>query len=896
MPYLSGYEIYDSPTAAASHVLPVPTHATNDILVAMLNADGNTAPGLPTSTGGGTWVSVQTAAAVGGESFRLSYLVCTSAAETCTTALASETVAGWIGCVKGNGGTLAYDTSTARTTDDSTEPFAGIALTPGVTNTLLLQFLCSDGAIGPMIEPPYRNLAACDTGANSVGAALMYPVSTSAVSAKNWYSGVVNDNTMAAAITLKDDGSEDAVPAYLDPASVVVYGYNGGVGTKNGWTWDTVTPHPIAAFGQRDFEQVWSFDGTATYTDETTDAADPGTADVTLTNATGAILYLGMDVTFEHATVQISTAQNGANYVWEYYNGSTWATLTVTGVLTATGAVNLNWTIPTDWATTAVNSVTKYYVRFRQTGAITTTPIFSTIQCGGGVVTWITTAAAADAHQLPYANCMQVTMTQSTALNLVGQSAAISPAVDWDTGVLLFHHRGQLARDYKVDICKSEQDYPPTSIRRRGGMILVLVDSDGEYEGYVIHSKQSVSNSANDFNTACIAINNGAEPFLKGGTLNRSAIAQVYLLGQTEFGAMIVYSNNFMVVSSCIVSGGGTVTGMSFDEFVEAVNNSLMYSIALRQLGPACSVLVPLQFGGGTGACRTAFDGNTLLWPEQYDGQTQHAYNGDDDILNCIFYGQTSSDTFLFTNCGFKAGQPQTWGFHASHSANAVLDFTGSKVEGFNVVLRSTVTLADMAFSSCPSFTLNSAVLSGIAFTSTKVSAASPADAADITDSTFTSSGTGHAIEIGGTVADIALNGLTFTGYAGTNGSTGNEAIYVNIASGSMTISITGGGTTPSIRTAGATVNVVNNTTVTLTGLVNGSEVRVYDSGTDAVIAGTDSVSGNEFAFADAAANVVYIRIFHTTYLPADIIGYTIPASDTDVPVSQVFDRNYRND
>jgi hypothetical protein len=48
----------------------------------------------------------------------------------------------------------------------------------------------------------------------------------------------------------------------------------------------------------------------------------------------------------------------------------------------------------------------------------------------------------------------------------------------------------------------------------------------------------------------------------------------------------------------------------------------------------------------------------------------------------------------------------------------------------------------------------------------------------------------------------------TWTGYAASDGSTGNEAVFVNIATGSMNLVISGG-TVPSVRTAGATVTVV---------------------------------------------------------------------------------------
>lgn len=93
----------------------------------------------------------------------------------------------------------------------------------------------------------------------------------------------------------------------------------------------------------------------------------------------------------------------------------------------------------------------------------------------------------------------------------------------------------------------------------------------------------------------------------------------------------------------------------------------------------------------------------------------------------------------------------------------------------------------------------------------------SPANAALISNTAFTSDGTGHAIEITGTAANMTLTGNTYSGYAASDGSTGNESIFVNIATGSMNLTVSGGGT-PSIRTAGAAVTVISGAvTVTAT-------------------------------------------------------------------------------
>ncbi|MES2966647.1 MAG: hypothetical protein V4668_02580, partial [Patescibacteria group bacterium] len=113
----------------------------------------------------------------------------------------------------------------------------------------------------------------------------------------------------------------------------------------------------------------------------------------------------------------------------------------------------------------------------------------------------------------------------------------------------------------------------------------------------------------------------------------------------------------------------------------------------------------------------------------------------------------------------------------------------------------------------------------------TAVLASSPANAALISDTSFTSDGTGHAIEITGTAANFTLTNNTYTGYAASDGSTGNEAVYVNTSALSMNLTISGG-TVPSIRvaagvsvtliTSSRTVKVVVNS---ISGAVTGANV-----------------------------------------------------------------------
>lgn len=92
-------------------------------------------------------------------------------------------------------------------------------------------------------------------------------------------------------------------------------------------------------------------------------------------------------------------------------------------------------------------------------------------------------------------------------------------------------------------------------------------------------------------------------------------------------------------------------------------------------------------------------------------------------------------------------------------------------------------------------------------------------DLSKVTDCDFTSDGSNHAVKLT-SVGDGTMDWKNYlTSYASSDGSTGNEAIYVNVGSGTLTINVPAGYDTPSIRTAGATVTVISGqvtTTITV--------------------------------------------------------------------------------
>jgi very-short-patch-repair endonuclease len=310
----------------------------------------------------------------------------------------------------------------------------------------------------------------------------------------------------------------------------------------------------------------------------------------------------------------------------------------------------------------------------------------------------------------------------------------------------------------------------------------------------------------------------------------------------------------------------------------------------MQQSGSAVTVWIPLQIGGNE-KIGISMNLKTFQWPRQADVALGYVdFHVDNNKLGIEFYGTSSSDYLYFTNCLFTSESSYYWRFNASHSASTVMSFAGSTVVNATVTLRSTVTLATMTFINCSSFTQNNAAISASKFTNTKITSDNPAD---ISTCAFTSGGTGHAIEIT-TAGTYTFASNTFSGYGAD--ATTNAAVYNN-SGGAVTLNITGGVASPTIRNgAGASTTVNNNRTITLTGLQNPTEIRVFLAGTATEVGGTgaENVTTGTHNFSAAYDLNIDIVVLALGYQNLRILNYDVLA-DATLPISQVLDRQYAN-
>lgn len=125
-------------------------------------------------------------------------------------------------------------------------------------------------------------------------------------------------------------------------------------------------------------------------------------------------------------------------------------------------------------------------------------------------------------------------------------------------------------------------------------------------------------------------------------------------------------------------------------------------------------------------------------------------------------------------------------------------------------------------------------------------------------------------------------------------------AVFNDTASGTLTISVSGG-TAPSVRNAPGATTVVNaDVTVTFDGMRDLTEVRVYAAGTKTELAGIENATAGSpdnrsFAASVAASTSVDYTLVNVNYEIIRVEGFTWPAADQTILVQQRFDRNNFN-
>jgi len=155
-------------------------------------------------------------------------------------------------------------------------------------------------------------------------------------------------------------------------------------------------------------------------------------------------------------------------------------------------------------------------------------------------------------------------------------------------------------------------------------------------------------------------------------------------------------------------------------------------------------------------------------------------------------------------------------------------------------------------------------------------------------NNTWSPSGAAGIIHTDSVSASVTYDNLQFSG---------NDYDILWLGTGTLTIQATNGSNpTTYYAPNGGTVSIQNAVTLTLTGLVSGSEVRIYDHGTGNERAGVEN-SGEtfEFTYNYSANDYVDIVVHNIHYVYLRIENVLLGNTPSTIPIQQRYDRWYDN-
>lgn len=328
-----------------------------------------------------------------------------------------------------------------------------------------------------------------------------------------------------------------------------------------------------------------------------------------------------------------------------------------------------------------------------------------------------------------------------------------------------------------------------------------------------------------------------ATPFDSSGAIDWTNITKI-IHCHHKFGtsaALTGIAIRDLALHGNTVFKSGTADDYSIpDELSNAMEDWGQYLLVARQTDGQVLNRVGFQIGDGTIETHYKASATAYALPLSYSANNSRKFWN-------VPASQVEFRLKASPNCVFDLSAhlmttttKQTFIIDPASSISADYNFSGLVLSGWDIIGKAGVVFNGATFDSCYEVTLNGGGLQGaIVSNSLDPVAVNTDDPEAITNTSFISAGTGHAIEATAP-GTFAFEGNTFTGY-GADGST--DAAFYNNSGGLITLTVPAGETAPTIRNgAGASTVIdtpVENQKVTLNGVVVGSRVQIYDLTSD---------------------------------------------------------------
>lgn len=392
-------------------------------------------------------------------------------------------------------------------------------------------------------------------------------------------------------------------------------------------------------------------------------------------------------------------------------------------------------------------------------------------------------------------------------------------------------------------------------------------------------------------------------PYDESGTMDWSNVTRIaYLLHKrtTATNAVILRVKNALLLDKVIMVDGSSASPCSpaFLQSVLGGDNPTVgghgaYLLATVQGKGQSLARFGIQYGNGTRKAFTDLSATSHELPLRADGSMAKRFwktENNSDAGEYRIYA-SATDTYKANACVIATDTRQDFIIDAGSSASATYDFAGASIIGYDITNNvAGIVINGATLQNCQ-VTLNGGGLDtcNIGSPFNRVLTNNPEN---IVDTSFTSAGTGHAIEISA-VGTFDFFGNTFTGY-GADAST-DAAIYNN-SGGAVELVLQVGDPIPTIRNGAGASTTTTSPPVTIEATVLAdSRVQLYNVTTDTEL-DNDFLAGTAYEFIvtteASIGDTIRLRVCKLGYLPFEALAI-YSAAGIGFLVNQVLDEVY---
>lgn len=413
----------------------------------------------------------------------------------------------------------------------------------------------------------------------------------------------------------------------------------------------------------------------------------------------------------------------------------------------------------------------------------------------------------------------------------------------------------------------------------------------------------------------------GAGLIQNTGTLNPAAVVTIGFMVSGRVVAPTWLLGSVWVLDTTVVAGGNSTEPLDIPGIVRAAADGHERRSVLAQGSSQFLCLQPLQIGdGGTNPVYLDLNATALEFPKQYDKSSKNvAYCSIDNVCGLKYY-PGAGDTIKHRNSVITSASKYFWGLHASASESATYDFSGLAIIGAGTItLARAITIGEITINGygtldISGLTLNDSDILNVPASNDLVTVTAGTmlnrcniDVRGITagnrwcstttpsifaNCTFIGSGTtGHAIRIT-TPGTYNLVGNTFTGF-GADGT--NYAAIFNDSGGAVTLNVSGGVASPTVRNgAGASTTINNYVNFKLTGLDTDTSVSIVRVSDGVELFWGTAVAGEvTYQYNYTSDTAVFVQILDLNKAVQIIEGVTLGNTSQTIPVTQSDDAVY---